>query len=152
MKLANNYKRHLTAAQEYERPAETIETLILRVREINTQIKTTDPFRFNKDALLYSIKQLLPDDMNLLLHTNNDMLEQFLGLLSEAARRLSSQQTKKLIILLQPLYEKHAWLQLRLNELLQQQQKQERWEKNKIVLAVVVALILCIIIFFAARN
>src|ERR1700755_2435730 len=52
-----NYERTLTAEQEYKRPAETLEALIQRINKINQQVRTADPFRLNKDALLYSIKQ-----------------------------------------------------------------------------------------------
>ncbi len=147
-----NYSRSVTAAQEYKKPVETIEKLIQRISEINQHIKTADPFRFNKDALLYSIKQLLPDDLNLLLHTNNDLVTEFFEMICIAAKHLSSNQTKQLIVWLQPLYNKHQWLQQNLHALMMQQQKQERWEKNKIVLVVLLAIILCIIIFFTAKK
>jgi curved DNA-binding protein CbpA len=145
-----NYERYLTAKQEYQRPAETIDILIQRMAQINKQTKNADPFRLNKDALLYSIKQLLPDDIGLLLQTNETLLRQFLEMICNAAEHLSSYQTNQLIALLQPLYNKNEWLQQRLTGSLFQQRKDERWQKNKIVLAVVLAIILCIIIFFAA--
>jgi curved DNA-binding protein CbpA len=146
-----NYERYLTAEQEYQRPLETIETLILRINKINRQVQNTDPFRLNKDALLYSIKQLFPNDSSLLLNTDNNLLKQFLEQVSIAAKRLSSHQTKQLILLFEPLYEKHEWMQQKLNMLFREQQKEERWEKNKIILAVILAIILCILIFFTAR-
>jgi molecular chaperone DnaJ len=147
-----NYDRHLTAAEEYQKPIETIESLILRINKINKQIKATDPFRLNKDALLYTVMQLLPGDISLLLRTNNDMLKQFLEMIVEAANCLSSNQTKQLLLLLQPLYIKQEWLQQKLNVLLQQQQKNERWEKYKVFLAIILTVILCVIIFFAAGK
>lgn len=147
-----NYERYLTAQQEYKRPAETIDTLIQHMAKINKQVKNTDPFRLNKDALLYSVRQLLPDDIELLLHTNETSLRQFLEMINNAAEHLSSPQTNQLAMLLQPLYTKYAWLQQRLTALLLQQRKNERWQKNKIVLAVVLAIILCIVIFFAASS
>ena len=145
-----NNERYLTADQEYRRPAETIETLIQRMTIINKQVKNADPFRLNKDALLYSVKQLFPDDIELLLQTNETLLRQFFEMICNAAEHLSSHQTNQLIALLQPLYNKHAWLQQRLTGSLLQQRKEERWQKNKIVLAVALAIILCVIIFFAA--
>jgi molecular chaperone DnaJ len=147
-----NYERHLTAEQEYQRPAETIETIIPRIIKINKQVQNTDPFRLNKDALLYAVKQLLPDNFDLLLHTNDNLLKQFLELIFMVAKHLSSYQTKQLAALLQPLYLKDESLQLKLASLLKQQQKEERWEKNKIVIAIIVAVILCILIFLAAGK
>lgn len=147
-----NYERHLTAAQEYNRPVETIETLLERMQKINALVKQSDPFRFNKSALLYSIRQLFPDDIALLLNTNNNLLKQFLEIISATAQYLSSFQTKQLIVLLQPFYGKHEWLQHRLNTLLHQQQTEERWEKYKVVLALLVAVVLCLIIFLVASK
>lgn len=147
-----NYERHITATQEYQRLVETMESLIFRINKINKQIKNSDPFHFNKDALLYSIKQLFPDDMDLLLHTDDTVLKQFLEEVCLSVEKLSSPQTKQVISFLQPLYKKHLWLQQCLNELLHRQQKEERWEKSKIALAFIIAIILCIIIFLAARK
>lgn len=147
-----NYERHITAEQEYQRPAETIDTLTERLKKINRQVEKTDPFRFNKAALLYSIKQLLPYDTALLLTTKESLVQPFLEEINFAARYLSSVQTKQLIKLLQSLNEKYYWLLQNLNMLLQEQQKQERWEKYKIALAFIIALVLCLLIFLIARK
>lgn len=147
-----NYQRYLIAEQEYKRPVETIESLINRISKINVQLLASDPFRFNKDALLYAIKQVFPDDINLVVNTNELLLKQLLEKTSFAAKYLSSQQTKQVIALLQPFFNKHAWLKQKLHALLQQQQSEERWEKNKIILAVIIAVMLCVIIFFAAGK
>ena len=147
-----NEERYLTAEQEYTRPAETIEKLIQRINELNQQAKDADPFRFNKDALLYSIKQLFPENIELLLNANNNLVTEFLQLVCNAAAYLSSYQTKKLMDFVQPLFKEHVWLQQRLYNILHEHKKAERWEKNKIVLAVVVAIVLCLIIFFVARK
>lgn len=147
-----NYERYLIAEEEYKRPVETIETLIQRIAKINADLKTTDPFRFNKNALLYALQQLIPDDMHLLPNTNKKLLKQFLQHINFAAAYLSTHQTKQLIELMQPLYAEHEWLQHELNTLLRQQHKQERWEKYKVILAIVLAAVLCLIIFLVAAR
>jgi molecular chaperone DnaJ len=147
-----NEERYLTAQQEYQRSVETIDTMIMHISAINRHIQNSDPFRLNKDALLYSIKQIFPRDINLLLTTNEPLLKQFLEKISFAASYLSTHQTMQLNILLQPLYEKNIWLQQHLNLLLQRQQKQQRWEKYKIALAVLITAILCVLIFFVAKK
>ena len=146
-----NYERYLVAEQEYKRPVETIETMIKRISAINRQIQNSDPFRLNKAAVLYSVKQIFPGDINLLLTVNEPLLKQFLEKISFAAASLSTDQLKQLIVLLQPLYTKHAWLQHTLHTLLRQQQKQEHWDRYKILLAVLIAVILCLIIFLAVK-
>ena len=147
-----NYERAITATQEFEKPTETIESLIEQAQKISRYVKTQDPFRFNKDALLYSLTQLFPQDVSALLHTNSDQLTQFLETVCDSCEWLSCYQTKQLMQLLQPLYSEYPWLQQRLSNIAQRQQKAERWEKNKIILAIVIALMLCIIIFFAAGK
>lgn len=147
-----NFNRYLVANEEYKRPAATIDAIIFRMHRITEQVKLADPFRFNKDALLYSIKQLLPEDISLLLHTNEKLLKQFLEMVCAAVAHLSSHQTKKIMVLMQPLYKKEKWLYETLDLIMQNQQKKERWEKYKIVLVVLLTIILCVIIFFAASK
>ena len=91
--------------------------------------------------MLYSVKQLFPENINLLVHAEDNLLNRFLKTISSVAEHLSSQQTKQLIILLYPFYKKHEWLQQQLTALQYRQQKNERWEKNKIFLALVAAKI-----------
>jgi molecular chaperone DnaJ len=147
-----NYDRYLTADKEYKRPLETLDASIFRITKINEQLKYINPFRFNKDALLYSIIQIFPEEIDLLLYTNKDQLKIFLEKIIYAATFLSSHQTKKLAALLQPLSEQEKWLSQSLGSLIKKQQKAERWEKSKVFLVILFALILCAIIFFAARK
>lgn len=147
-----NQERYITAEEEYTHPLHTMETLLVRIQELNTYLKTADPFRINKDALLYSIRQLFPADINILVNTKELQLNQFLEQVSFAADYLSTRQTKQLIVLLQPFFVKHEWLQHKLQMLLSQQQKQENWDRYKVVLALLVAIILCLIIFLAAGK
>jgi len=147
-----NEERHLTAAQEYEKPVETIEDLINRLQHLITVVEAYNKLHFNKDALLYSLKQIMPADISSLLSVNEILLKKFLTLIYTAAAFLSSHQTTQLIAALQPLYDKHSYLKKNLDEILRKQQKEERWEKNKIILAILLAVILCLIIFLAARK
>src|SRR5689334_307831 len=52
-----NYQRYHTAVSEYSRPAETIDTLLNKATRLKKQVDNINPFRFNSEALLYSIKQ-----------------------------------------------------------------------------------------------
>jgi molecular chaperone DnaJ len=147
-----NYQRHITAEEEYQRPVETIEALTERIKKINAYVKQSDPFRFNKAALLYSVKQILPDDIRILVTVNTYALKIFLEEINSTAKYFSSFQTKQLIELLQPFYESNAWLQQSLSTLQQQQEKAERWDKYKVILAVIIAMVLCLLIFFLANQ
>lgn len=147
-----NNRRYITAVQEYKKPIETIETLNERIETINEQIKNINPVHLHKDALLYELMQLFPEDVDLLSYTNKNLLTVFLEKIITASAYLSSAQTKQLILLLQPLYEKNTWLRRSMQTLLQRQQQNECWEKYKIVLAVAAAIILCILIFVAVKK
>jgi len=147
-----NEQRHFTAVSEYKKPAETIESLTDKAKILKQKILHSDPFRMNRDALLFSIKQLFPEDISTLLKTNETQLNSFLELIITCSSLLTSAQLKNLIKIMQPLFEKHTWLQQRLQLLLNQQIKKERWEKYKVVLAIILAILLCVVIFFVARD
>jgi len=146
-----NYQRYYTAIQEYEKPADSVEALLYKIQRLKKQIAHADPFRFNSDALLFSIKQLMPDDIDALLKTDLNLVKQFLEAVVICCHRLTSVQVTEIKQLLEPLYTHHAWLEAQLENLIVQQQKKERWEKYKIVLVLFIALALCVIIFLSSK-
>lgn len=147
-----NNQRYYTAKNEYAKTAESIESLLMKATLLKNQVSHADPFRFNRDALLYSIKQLFPADIALLLQTNEMQQKNFLETIMWCSNMLHSIQTKKLIQIMQPLFIKHAWLKQQLENTMQQQLKKEQWEKYKIVLAIIISLLLCAIIFFTTKH
>ncbi len=147
-----NNQRNYTAAGEYSKPAETIETLLNKAIHLKKQVININPFRFNSDALIYSIKQILPNDVAALLNTNEIQQKEFLEVIVWCSRLLTSSQLKNLHQVMEPLFIRHSWLQQQLNTVIKQQSKKERWEKYKIILAVIITLILCAIIFLATKN
>jgi curved DNA-binding protein CbpA len=147
-----NEQRHFTAVSEYKKPADTIESLTHKANNLKQKVLQSDPFRMNRDALFFSIKQLFPDDISMLLKTNETQQKFFLELVVTCSSMLTSAQLKNLITTMQPLFIKHVWLQQQLQSLVHQQIKKERWEKYKVVLAIIVAILLCIVIFFVAGN
>ena len=146
-----NYQRYYTAVEEYSRPAEPIETLLLRMLELKKRIAGLDPFRFNRDALLYSIKEILPDHVEVLVKTDPALSKQFLETVIVCCERLASAQTAEIRELLKPLFIPHEWLQSQLQTLLRKQKRKERWEKNKVILVIIIALALCGLIFLSSR-
>ena len=147
-----NNQRYQTATNEYAKPAETIDSLINKATHLEKQITHINPFRFNRDALLYSIKQLLPVDISTLLHTNEIQQKEFLEVVVWCSYMLTSSQIENLYQIMQPLFIKHPWLQQQLDSMIKHQAKKENWEKYKIVLAVIITLLLCAVIFFVTKN
>jgi len=146
-----NYQRYYTAVQEYSKPAEPIETLLFEILQLKNQIANADPYRFNSDALLYSIKQLLPLDITALLKTDAGLSRQFLEAVTVCCNRLTSAQTNELKQMFEPLFIQQPWLRSQMEDLTRQQQKNERWEKYKVILVVLISLSLCVIIFLSVR-
>jgi molecular chaperone DnaJ len=147
-----NSERYNTAPNEYVKPAETIESLLSKATYLKKQVANINPFRFNRDALLYSIKQLLPSDISVLLKTNEIQQKEFLEIIARCSNMLTSAQIRNLFQLMHPLFKKHKWLERELDTSIKQQAKKESWEKNKIILAVVITLLLCAIIFVATKK
>jgi hypothetical protein len=147
-----NYQRYHTAISEYSKPAETIDVLLSKVIHLKKQVDNINPYRFNSEALLYTIKQLLPQDLAALLKTNETQQKEFLVIIAACCNMLTSSQIKDICEVMQPLFNKHNWLQQQLNTILKQQSKKENWEKYKVILAVIITLLLCAVIFFVTKN
>lgn len=147
-----NYQRYHTAISEYSKPAETMDALLNKATHLKKQVADINPFRFNSDALLYSIKQILPHDLKTLLKANELQQKEFLEIITGCCNRLTSAQVRNLYGIMQPLFKQHNWLQQQLNILIKQQAKKESWEKNKVILAILITLLLCAVIFLATKN
>lgn len=147
-----NLSRYHTAVTEYSKPAETIESLIVKSTQLKKVVEYANPFHLNKDALLYSIQQLFPNPIELLLKTNKQKQIKFFETVLICVKWLLSSQIKILQQQMQPLFVEHEWLKNQLQALLKQQIKNERWEKYKIVLAILLAVILCVVILLATRK
>lgn len=147
-----NYQRYNTAVSEYSKPAETIDKLLNKAIRLKKQVDNINSFRFNSEALLYSIKQLLPHDIVSLLKTNEIQQKEFLEIIARCSNMLTSAQIRNLFQLMHPLFKKHRWLERQLDTFIKQQAKKESWEKNKIILAVIITLLLCAIIFVATKK
>jgi len=147
-----NEQRHYTASSEYIKPAETIGSLLNKANELKKKIAHADPFRINRDALLYSLKQLFPPDVSALLKTDETEQKFFLEAVVSCTTMLNSAQIKNLCKIMQPLFTKHVWLQQELQSTLKQHEKKEHWENYKVVLAIIIAILLCAVIFLAAKN
>src|ERR1700759_3096277 len=91
-----NFKRYHTAPEEYVKPAETIESLLMKAQNLKMKLLQVDPFRFNKEALLYSLKQLLPLNVADVLKTNEIQQKIFLETIVSCSKMLTSVQIKNL--------------------------------------------------------
>lgn len=142
-----NNKRYFTAISEYAKPEKTIDDLLNKAVELKNKISFADSFRFNRDALEYSIRQLFPSNISALLQADVRLQEQFLEIVISCCRMLTSHQTKNLMQLMMPLLNQHNRMRDQLQTIIKEQIKKERWDKYKTALALIIALILCFLIF-----
>lgn len=146
-----NNKRYFTAISEYAKPEKTIDDLLNKAVELKNTIAYADSFRFNRDALEYSIRQLFPSKISALLQTDEHKQKQFLEIVISCCRMLTSHQTKNLMQLMIPLFKQHDWMLHQLQTIVKEQIKKERWDRYKIALALITALILCFLIFLITK-
>lgn len=147
-----NAQRYRTAVSEYARPSERIDDLLNKATKLKDKITNADPFRFNREALLYFIKQLFPANINALLQTDANKQKKFLETILWCSRLLASAQTKNLMQMIMPLFKQHDWMVTQFEAIVKEQTKKERWEKYKTALALTIALILCLLIFFITKR
>ncbi len=147
-----NSQRYHTAISEYAKPSQTINELLVKATDLKIKIEKADPFRLNRDALLYFIRQLFPSNINALLRTDANKQKEFLETILWCSQLLSSNQTKNLVQLMLPLFKQHHWMLSKFENIIKEQTKRERWEKYKVALAFIIALVLCLLIFLITKT
>ena len=147
-----NNQRYHTGISEYVKPAETIEKILDNASDLKKKIQYADPFRFNREALLYFIKQLLPADIASLSQTDIKKQQQLFELIIWFCKFLDSSQIKNLMQLIAPWITQQYALKNQLEEIIKEHIKKERWEKYKTPFALLLAILLCALIFFVTRH
>lgn len=147
-----NAKRYHTGISEYVKPAQTIDDLLNKALDLKKRVSAADPFRFNRDALLYFIKQLFPVNINTLLQTEPVKQKVFFETILWCSRLLTSSQIKNLMQLMMPLFNHHEWMLAQFEAIVKEQTKKEHWEKYKIIIVFLLALLFCLLIYFVTKH
>ena len=148
-----NESLYYYAPQEIAKPLESIDTLIAKSLNLKKIIETSNPFHVNKDALEWSIKELLPDYLFTILQNDfTNQKEKLLLNIIDCCGMLRFHQTKELSVLLFKLAGKNMSANAAVQSMLLSKKRNENWEKNKIWLASVIAIALCLFIYFITQK
>jgi molecular chaperone DnaJ len=122
---------------------------------INLQklVEKADPFRMNRDALLFQLEQILStDNLSLLMNEkqsniNNAIVEALLIVCKPLQYYYSEMVAEQLYV----LADGNNNLEKKITEFLNTQRKKDVWRRYKVIAAIIAALLLCLVIFLISR-
>ncbi|HRI19465.1 MAG TPA: J domain-containing protein [Panacibacter sp.] len=120
---------------------------------LKKQIENANPFRINKDALLFQIEQILSrNNLILLEQEKQEMINnQIAETLLDAAKPLDYPGSKTVANKLLLIANGNSNLKNKIDLFLGGQKRNEKWNKYKPVIAIAFTILLCLIIYFASR-
>ena len=150
-----HYKRFYTYDYKYATaPIVTPQSILNDAIKLQKLVEKADPFRMNRDALLFQLQQILSaDNLSLLLvekqaGVNNAIVEAMLIVCKPLQYTYSEIIAEQLCILANG----NDNLEKKIAEFLNNQRKKDTWRRYKVVAALLVAIILCIIIFLISKR
>lgn len=148
-----HYKRFYTYNYKYQsKSTVTPQAILNEALKIKTLIDHADPFRMNKDALLFQVEQLLSENNIELLKKENqtavnkrifDTLLTACNPLNYQRSIVAAEKIKRI-----PLTEDCSDT---INNFLSVKKKADNWERYKSTIAVIIAILLCLLIFLAGK-
>lgn len=153
--LSNTVLRRAYDTENYYTSAPTfyhnVDEWIGRIEALKNYVKTTDPFRINRDGLCFCVEVLL--EPNYLLWFGNDVGIGFTKILDDILfiiQPLTYEQAKKIIHTISPLYEQ-VTAQQTIQSFINKKRRQERWHNSSAYIAIGTAILLCLLIFLFAH-
>lgn len=150
---AYNESLYYYAPQEVETPLEALEILVEKSIKLKNIAAASNPFHLNKDALAWSVQDLLPD--HIFSSSYNDLFgekEKLILNIVDCSQLLHYNQAKNLSVLLMKLAGDNVEIKNTIERMLHAQQKRYHWEKSKIWIAVTITILLCFIIYFITKR
>ena len=149
-----HYKRFYTYNYKYAAAqTATPQSILNDAIKLQKLIEKADPFRINRDALLFQLQQILSaDNLSLLLEKkqariNKAIVETILIVCKPLQYTYSEIIAEQLCILAVG----NDNLEKKISEFLNNQRKKDTWRRYKVVAALLVAIILCLIIFLISK-
>ena len=149
-----HYKRFYTYNYKYAAAqTATPQSIINDAIKLQKLVEKADPFRINRDALLFQLQQILSaDNLSLLLEKkqagiNKAIVETILIVCKPLQYTYSEIIAEQLCILAIG----NDNLEKKISEFLNNQRKKDTWRRYKVVAALLVAIILCLIIFLISK-
>lgn len=147
-----NESLYYYAPQEINKPIETFEALLEKSIKLNKAISLSNRWHINKDAVMWSINDLLPEYIFTFKRDNDDAKEEFLSQLLISCSSLTYRQVTEISSKLFLLAGDDMILKYKVHQMIDAERKKHNWEKNKVLLAAVAAIIICVVIYFIAKS
>jgi len=149
-----HYKRFYTYTyKDSTGPTVTPESILNDAIKLQKLVEKADPFRMNRDALLFQVEQILSEENLLLLKNENQPNINYVIVeaLLDACKPLHYVATIVISERLFLLAESNNAFEKKITDFLESQRKKDNWNRYKIALAVAAAILLCLIIFLIGR-
>jgi hypothetical protein len=134
-----------------EAPA-TPEMVLKRARDLAHVVQKADPYRINRDALLFQLDQLLSAEHATLIETQPIAYQDALvDAILAVAKPLPYTEVLTICALLLRLARENDPLEQKIRQFMIQQRRSDKWSRYKVVAAVIAAVLLCLVIFWISR-
>lgn len=149
-----DYKRSYTNNSKYSgEPVATTELLLRDCIKLKNIIASSDPFRINKDAIFFSLSQVLSENNLYMLEREKDksVNEEIIQTVLYCSAFLNFTQQQETCKKMKTIAGEDKNLEILIQSFLTEQKKLHVWNNYKPVLAIICAIILCLIIYFFSK-
>jgi curved DNA-binding protein CbpA len=149
-----NYTRHHIYGTTYDKVPELTRTSLVADIDMLAKIVTAaDPFRVNRDAIYFSILQLLSEQNINFVTEQHDaaFTSQVVEKLLLCARLLGFNHAQRIAVILASLAGKDALLQHNIQLFINKARWHHNWQNYKTAIVVIIALALCLLIFLLGK-
>lgn len=150
-----HYKRFYTYSYKYkDAPLVTPQSILNDALKLQKLVEKVDPFRINRDALLFQLEQILSEENLSLLQKEKQayISTRIIESLLPACKPLNYAHVEVIADNFLILADGDIYLENKINEFLNDQKRNDKWRRYKIVAAIVAAILLCLIIFFISKT
>ena len=149
-----HYKRFYTYNYAYTAsPPVTPQSILNDAIKLQKLVEKADPFRMNRDALLFQFEQILsPDNLSMLqkekqANITNPIIETLLM----ASKPLNYHYSEMIAEQLYILADGNNSLEKKITDFLNIQRRNDKWRRYKVVAAILPAILLCLVIFLISK-
>lgn len=149
----NQSRYDLYQHETYIQPEITSESLLADINNLQKKIAGLDPFRLNRDALYYTILQVLSTEAIDFLRNQSDTnyKHTIIEKLLECSKLLALPEVSKIAAELSPVAGDDQQAQRTINAYLRNANRSNRWKRYQVLLVIVLAICLAALIFFIGK-
>lgn len=149
-----HYKRFYTYNYKYrEESPVTPQSILNDAIKLQKLVAKADPFRLNRDALLFQLEQILSEDNLTLLQDEKQVSinQQIVEALLASCKPLHYTHSEIIADNLLVLADGNIYLENKITAFLINQRRSDKWRRYKIFAAVIATILLCVAIFLLSR-